>query len=162
MCPLPFPYSINQINNQPLTNPPVPVIDLVSSSNQVSSARVIDPITQDYVLNENGTFQGQSASQTAVYLALLTILNSSAVYGQGVDFTSISVITPNINARVTNVVQQALMSLINQGLVALVSCQVVQTGQSILSVQVDWQDLTVNSAGQALFQTNIPLTGSTS
>ena len=153
---LPFPYGISIINTGPLVNPPQPLKDLIDQNNQIQSARVINPITQDYELNSNGTFVGQSVVQTSVYLALFTTFNSSAVSGLGNQFLTLGVITPNIEKRIYNLTQQALSSLINQGLVELVSCISSSSGDNI-SVDIDWIDLTQNSAGQPAFTTTILL-----
>jgi phage gp46-like protein len=158
---LPFPYGIQQINTGPLVNSPNLPNDLTDVNNQVQSARVINPVTQDYELNSNGTFTGQSAIQTSVYLALFTVFNSSAVSGLGVQFNSIKVITPNINKQIFNVVQQALASLINQGLCILVSCNTTNQANGQLAVQVDWQVPANATVGQNTFTTNIllPISG---
>jgi phage gp46-like protein len=153
---LPWPFGIQQVNTSPLVNPPQPLKDLIDQNNQIQSSRVINPITQDYELNSNGTFVGQSVVQTSVYLALFTTFNSSAVSGLGNQFLTLGVITPNIEKKVFNLTQQALASLINQGLVALVSCSVSAVNDSV-TCDVNWQDLTQNSAGQKTFTTNLLL-----
>lgn len=155
---LPFPYSIQQINDAPLTNPPVPLTDLTNINGQIQSARVINPVTMDYELNANGTFTGQTVAQTSVYLALFTVFNTSAVSGQGNQvLQGIKVITPNINKQVFSYTQQALSSLINQGLITLLSCTTTNLGNGQINVAVDWQDLTQAPTGQQPFTTNLLL-----
>ena len=157
MCPLPFPYGIQQLNTGPIINLPSPTTDLTDVNGQIQSARVINPITGDYELNANGTFTGQSVVWTSVYLALFTTLNSSAVYGLGNAIGNIPVIGTNITNQVTNVIKQALSSLIVQGLVSLTNCVVTQIAPSTLNVAVNWTDLTINSVGQNTFTTNVTL-----
>lgn len=153
--PYGFPYGVTQISSQPIVNSPVLPSDLTDINNQIQSARVINPLTMDYELNANGTFTGQSVVQTSVYLALFTQLNSSAVFGMGQNISSIKVITPNITTQVANQVNLALTSLINQGLVVLLNVSVSNPAQGELTVQVQWQDLTVNSANQPIQTTNV-------
>ena len=152
---LPFPYSIQQINTGPIVNSPIIPNDLTNINNQVQSARVINPVTQDYELNSNGTFTGCPAIQTEVYLALFTTLNSSCVSGLGSALNSIRIITPNINKQVFSAVQQALASLISQGLLVLLGCFTTVVGDSQISVQVNWQVPNANSTGQQPFTTNV-------
>jgi phage gp46-like protein len=152
---LPFPYGIDVINTGPILNYPPDRRDLVSTNNQVQTARVIDPVTQDYVLNSNGLFQGQSTVQTSVYLALFTTFNSSAVSGLGNKLKSVKVITPNIISQLQSVVMQALASLTSQGLVQLVSCNVLNIGSGNVIVTVNFLDLTINTAGQPLPTSNL-------
>jgi phage gp46-like protein len=152
---LPFPYGIQQINTGPIVNSPIIPNDLTDVNNHVQSARVINPVTQDYELNSNGTFTGCPAIQTEVYLALFTTLNSSCVNGLGVGFNRIKVITPNINKQVFSAVQQALASLISQGLLVLLGCVTTVVGDGQISVQVNWQVPTVTSIGQQPFTTNV-------
>lgn len=111
---LPYPYGIQQINDAPIVNSPVLPNDLANYNNQIQSSRAIDPVTQDYVLNDNGTFVGQSYVQTAVYLALFTTFNSSAVVGLGNQLKSIPVVGNNIVNQVTNIVNQALQVLFSK------------------------------------------------
>lgn len=158
---LPFPYSITQINTGPIVNSPIVPNDLTDINNQVQSARVINSVTGDYELNANGTFTGCPAIQTDVYLALFTTLNSSCVSGLGSSLNSIKIITPNINKQVFSAVQQALASLISQGLLVLLGCVTTVIGQGQINVQVTWTIPTASSTGQQPFTTNVILPGVT-
>lgn len=152
---LPFPYGVQQITEQPVNSYPPQLSDLTNQNNQIQSARVINPVTQDYELNADGTFVGQSVVQTSVYLALFTKLNSSSVLGLGNNLLLVKIITPNVNTQVSSLVQQALSSLISQNLVSLVSCSTDNLGNGAISVNVNWIDLTANSANQNSFTTNV-------
>jgi len=159
MAFLSFPLYINTIVNTPINNLPTPATPLKDLNGKLQSARQINPVTKDFVLNPDGTFAGASAVQTAVYLALFTTLNSSAVFGLGNALKSIKIITRNIQNQVTNVIQNALASLVAQGLVNLVSCDVQNNGSGQVSVNVHWQDLSVNSFNQPVQTTNVPVKG---
>jgi len=154
---LPYPYSIQQISASGIVNSSIIPNDLTDSNNNIQSSRVIDQVSQDYVLNSNGTFVGQSAVNTSVYLALFTTFNSSAVSGLGNQLKSIKMITPNINKQVFNIITQSLTSLINQNLVSLVSCLVQNNGSGVTSVNVVYKDLTVNSENQKIQTINVLL-----
>ena len=153
---LPWPYGIQQITEAPISNSSVLPYSLTSTNNQIQSSRVIDPVSQDYILNSDGTFQGQSAVHTSVYLALFTTFNSSAVYGLGNQLKLIKVITPNINKQVFNIIQQALRPLISQGVVSLLGCTIQNNGNGNISVTVSFQDLTINNANQPIQTINLP------
>lgn len=154
---LPFPYSMGFITETPINNQAQKLNDLADANNQLQSARVINPLTQDYEINANGSFIGQSVVQTSVYLALFTTLNSSAVYGMGNDLYNVKIIGNNIQTQVKNIVERALGSLVSQGLVAFVNCTVTQIASSAINVDVHWIDLTINSAGQRSFTTNVSI-----
>lgn len=152
---LPFPYSIQVINDSPIVNLPILPNDLVNSGNQIQSSRAINPVTQDYELNTNGTFVGQSAIQTSVYLALFTTFNSSAVVGLGNQLKSIKIVGNNIVNQVTNIINQSLASLLQQNIISLINCAVTNLNNGNINVQVFWQDLTNSQTGQQPYATNL-------
>ena len=91
-----------------IANPNVGLVFRKTDSS-VGNNRFIDPETKDYVIDsETGRLVGQDAMQSMVYLALVTVKESSAVFGLGQTFSSIKQITPNIEAQITDEVNRDL------------------------------------------------------
>jgi hypothetical protein len=141
-----IPQTISQANQQ----------DLISftGSNQVESARYINPLTQDFELNSNGQFLGMNATDQSVYLALLTTFNSSSVSGLGQTFGSVPVIGTNINLQMQNILNQCLSALVQNNLIVIQSVSVTQPGQNTMSVSFTYFNQSLGSAVTTNFTLN--------
>jgi hypothetical protein len=109
------------------------------------AARMIDPHTRDYRFDKNGRAVGIDGIPQQVYLALLTVLNSSAVSGLGNAIGSIKTITENIKAQISNEVARALSKLTAAKLVKLVDVEVELNTNHAPLIHVRWIDLTNNT-----------------
>jgi hypothetical protein len=104
--------------------------DLLDSSGKKQTARLIDPNTQDYVLNSNGYFVGMDEVNQSVQLALLTSFQSAST-PIGNTLSSIRLVTPNIQNIVQNVVQRALANLLNANKITLGKVSIVIKGSNM-------------------------------
>ena len=102
---------------------------------------MIDPITQDYVFNSNGRIVGGNGIQQLVYLALVTVLGSSAVTTLGQDFTSIKTLGTNYPSIIKGKAQQALQSLIDAKKIQLIDVIVNISGTNRSTIDIKWKDL---------------------
>ena len=108
----------------------------------LQNARMIDPITMDYVFNEFGYSEGMSDIQQQVYLALITAKNSSIILTLGLSYYNTQVIGTNYQYQIEEDVNQALYSLIKDKKVLLNSVEVKRNSTNQLIVDVKWTDLT--------------------
>lgn len=104
--------------------------------------RKINVLTKDYEFDEHGRALGMDNIQQMVYLALVTIRNSSTVLGLGEDFSQIKIITQNIKALIEDKVNLALQTLIKQNLVELQEVIVRRNEQNAIQINIKWIDLT--------------------
>jgi len=89
-------------------------------------ARHIDVYTRDYIVNENGLLQGQSAIAQQVFFDASTY-----------------------NSQMSAIVQQALAGLIKQGVVSLVGVQANLNSNGVAgNVTINWVDNTTNQLNQ--------------
>lgn len=148
---LPIPYGLSLV---PLPKPvPPDRREYVDQNNQIQSARLIDAASKDYVLASNGHFVGQDVVKQQVYLALITVFDSSAVNNFGNKLYTIKLVTPNIINQCKAACQQALSTLINNGTITLNGVNVFLNGPGQVIVQVFW---TENSTASQQ-TTNLPV-----
>lgn len=121
---------------------------LTKTDGSQGEARSIDPRTRDYAFDEKGRVKGIDSVQQQVYLALVTVRDSSSVTGLGQLFSSIKLITANLQTQMTNEVRQALSRLIAENKVQLVSVRVELTPSKAALVHVEWLDLTKGTGPQ--------------
>jgi phage gp46-like protein len=149
---LPIPYGTSLF--VPPTPTPPDRREYVGQNNQILSARLIDPATQDYVINTaNGQFKGMDVVQQQVYLSLITVFDTSAQNGLGNKLLQIKLVTPNIIQQCTSACQQALSTLLNNGSVILNAVNVVINGPGQIIVQVIWTENSTTTQQT----TNLPL-----
>ena len=131
---LPIPYGLAL--TIPVAATPPDRREYVDENNQIQSARLIDPVTKDYVMSSTGHFVGQDVVKQQVYLSLITYFDSSAQKGLGNQFFTIRMITPNIIAQCTAAVKTALATLLNNNSITLnnVNVKLNAPGQVILNV----------------------------
>lgn len=132
----------------PTSQKPVLSTLTVGPSNAPTGARLIDPVAKDYVLGDNGALLGMTPGQQAVYLATATVLNSSAVHGQGSDLQSLDKITDNFRDAVEAKLRTALQPAVDAGIIQVNGFTAfavgvkngLQPGQSF--GRLSWTDLT--------------------
>ena len=114
----------------------------------IRNSRLINSVTNDYVMGANGHLEGMSGIQQAVYLAIVTRLGSTAQYNLGQNLSSIRVIGSNTTTQIQNSIVAALNSLIinKQILVQNISVQISPTVATAALVTVNWIDLSTNNA----------------
>jgi len=123
------------------TSPGGAVLRHPEAATQTGSRR-IDPVTRDYVTDENGRTLGMGDVQQLVAIAFATVKNSSAVQGLGQDLSSIESITDNVDRRVAEVIESALAHLTQRKLVELIGVTTTRLHSGALRINVRWRDLT--------------------
>jgi hypothetical protein len=86
-------------------------------------ARLIDPRTRGYVLDEYGRILGMNDVRQAVQLSILTEQGSSVVTSMGQRLRSIQRVTPNFEKQVLAILTEAVQPLVTQGLIEVVGFQ---------------------------------------
>jgi len=112
-------------------------------------ARLIDPRSRTFVLDENGRILGMSTVRHAVLIAVHTVQNSSAVRGLGNRLSSIQRIGPNIERQVFSILSEALRPLVQAGMVEVLGFSQFVAGDSKNGMlagavfgRLKWRDLT--------------------
>jgi hypothetical protein len=100
----------------------------------------INVVTGDFVLGSTGEKVGWDSTSQRVYLALRTVLGSSAVQTLGIDLPTGGVITANMEQRIRNAVLAALKSLTTAGLIEVVDVVTTRVAQSGVQTVVTWRD----------------------
>ena len=123
------------------------LIDAVTGLPQ--SARKIDPVTKQFVLDTYGRIQGMGGVQQLVELRANTLLNSSAVQGLGMVAPS-GVQGSNIIRRLTEEINQAMKDLVDGKLIQVLGVKVEKVaGTNAIRRYFTWRDLTVANNNQA-------------
>ena len=135
---LPLPYGLAL--TIPIAATPQDRREYVDENNQIQSARLIDPVTKDYVMSSTGHFVGQDIVKQQVYLSLITYFDSSAQKNLGNQFFTIRMITPNIIAQCTTAVKTALSALLNNNSITLNNVTVKLNGPGQVLLNVIWTE----------------------
>ncbi len=116
-------------------------------------ARLIDPGTRDYTINDNGLVTGQSAIAQQVYLAVVTTLGSSVNQSLGSEFSNVRTFdATNYSSQMITIVQEALANLIKNGSISLVGVIANLNSNGVAgNVIINWIDNTTNQ----LIQTSV-------
>lgn len=114
------------------------------------NVRLIDPVTMDYKFDDDGNIVGGDGIQQMVYLALLTVKNSSVIANFGQAFTNIKVIGDKYKSKVVSEVNSALKSLVDQKKISIVNIDIKINGTNQTRIHIVWKNLTTNTE-----QTNI-------
>lgn len=132
-------------------------LETTPSGQLVGDARLIDPETRDYDIDVNGNTVGMSSVAQQVFLALMTTKGSCAIFTLGNQLWKIQTINPaNIQAQVTNAVQQALLPLTSSNTISLNSVNVSISQNGIcVNFTVFWTDLSNNQP----MSTIVPMQG---
>lgn len=91
-------------------------------------ARLIDPVTKDYVYDENGRALGMSGVLQQVQLAVSTESGSSAMRELGHELGSIDVITPSLEHRVDTTLRAAVAHLVAQQVIEVLGVTMFMAG----------------------------------
>jgi len=121
---------------------PAPATDnLIDSKGIQQSARIIDPVTKDYVLNATGRVQGTTRMRQLVQLRIMTALNSSSIANFGMTQTSgdRSIV---IDRRTQANLAAAVDDLVQAGMIQIVTNTVRSDLPSRDRVLFVWRDLT--------------------
>lgn len=107
-------------------------------------ARLIDPYTRDYVVDNNGLLTGQSAVAQQVFLAVMTTLGSSVNPVVGSQFSDVKTFdASSFQKQMFSIVQQCLAGLIKQGIISLISVTASQNKNGVAgNVTINWIDNT--------------------
>jgi phage gp46-like protein len=121
-----------------------------SNNSPSADARLIDPYTRDYVIDADGVVTGQSSVAQQVFLAIMTTLGSSVEANLGSQFSRLKTFDQStFQAKITNIVQQALSSLIKSGTIRLLSVVASQNANGVAgNVLINWVDQTTNTINQ--------------
>lgn len=120
---------------------------LIKPDGEQGSSRLI--VKGDYVLNEHGNHVGANDTKMKVYLALATVKGSATASPElGQAFSTLKVIGPNIQNRISEEVKYALSSLIDSGEIELIST-VVQRKDSQVKTLITWKDLQTQELSQS-------------
>ena len=111
---------------------------LVQADGTQGNCVFIDPTTGDYRLDAKGQKQGWDSLNQKVYLALRTVLGSSAVPTLGIVQVS-GVIGPDFVARIQGAVRTALKSMTDAHLIIIVDIVVTRIGTSAVERKVLWR-----------------------
>lgn len=128
----------------------------IQGTGVVQSARYINPATRDFELNTNGQFFGMNAVDQSVGFALLTTFNSSSVPGLGQTFGRQwnPLIGVNLTSQMTQTLNAALQTLINNGLITLGTITVTNPSQGVVQVQFTYFNNTVKQNTTVNFTLN--------
>lgn len=149
----PFGSSIFGYGSPALANPNIG--KALATTTGVGEVRFINPKTKDYEMDPaTGKLLGGTDTQQLVYLALVTVSNSSAVQSLGQGISKIKLITSNLQRQVENEVQLALRSLIIKNIISLDSVTVDRDRNNAVIIVVAWTDL----AREQQFNLSVPVT----
>jgi hypothetical protein len=122
---------------------------LVKLDGSQGDAALIDTQTGDYVLDAFGNKVGDSSVNQMVYLALATVLGSSAVQTMGLAPLG-GVITAGTIQQAKNAIAAALKPLTDLNLIVILSIDVGRFNASGIQRRVRWQTVTTGQV-QATF-----------
>lgn len=118
---------------------------LLKEDGSQGTAIFLDPATGDYVLNaDTNEYIGMDVVEQMVYLALNTVRGSAFLETLGQGFSTIRVISKNIQVRVEDEVRIALSALISDKLIELVAVEVSVKQLSHVgkpAITIHWRNL---------------------
>jgi len=94
----------------------------------------------DYKLDADGNPLGWDSVKQMVYLALKTVLGSSAVPTMGLEL-EMTIIRDDTARKNRLSVEAALSRLITQGLIALIDVVTTRLANSAIQIEVKWEDI---------------------
>lgn len=120
-----------------------------TGSNFSGDARLIDPNTRDYSINQDGLVTGQNSIAQQVFLALMTTVGTSVIATLGSQFSSLKTFDQNFQSKITNIVNQALSALIKSRTIKVISVISSRNTNGIAgNVTINWQNLINNTLNQ--------------
>lgn len=111
------------------------------TTGQSWGSRKIDPVTKDYVLDDNGRILGMSDGHQLVLLAVSTTKGSSAMRQLGQDIKSIDRITNNFVRRVDTTLRAAVQHLVDKELIEVLDVTVDVVRPGVTLARLRWRDL---------------------
>jgi hypothetical protein len=115
------------------------------SDNSYGNVAALDYETGDYILDpDTGIPLGENSVGQMVAMACKTKLNSSGLFGFGIDISNIKTITNNISSKFEIAIKAAVKHLVDRKLINIVSVSVVQIKNQpgAIGVTFKWTDLT--------------------
>jgi hypothetical protein len=124
-----------------------------SGSSFVQGSKYINPLTNDFQINSDGTYVGMNTTDQSVLMALFNTFNATSVANLGNNYNrqTILVIGPFITQQMTNVLQQALGTLINGNFISVVNVVVSQTGQNQMSISFTYYNNSIAANSEISF-----------
>jgi phage gp46-like protein len=118
-------------------------------TSQPLGTRKIDPVTRDFVLDDDGRILGQDFVRHAVQMSLHTVRGSAADGDVGQRLHTLDRITPNFERQVEAILTEAVQPLIIRGLIEVVGFRNYRTGDGRNGIargaiygRFLWRDLT--------------------
>jgi hypothetical protein len=108
-------------------------------------SRQIDPLTKDYVLDDNGRLLGMSDVKQLVLIAVSTTKGSSAMRELGHELRSIDRITANFAARVRNTLLAAVQHIVDRRLIEVLDVVVELVRPGVAKVRLRWRDVSTQN-----------------
>ena len=106
----------------------------------------INPLTGDYMIDENGNSIGDDSINQMVYLAYNTLFNSSTVNGFGFDVNIHDlVINEQTKSKVKLAAMKAVTHLTSKNIITIISVIVKKITATGLEVKIEWMN---NSTGE--------------
>jgi len=106
-----------------------------------TGSRRIDPVTGDYVLDDNGRILGMDDVKHLVFMAVATDKGSSAMRQLGHELRRIDRITSNFTRRVDSTLRAAVQHLVNRELIEVVGTEVQVIRPGVAFARLRWRDL---------------------
>lgn len=111
------------------------------TTGQAWGSRKIDPVTKDYVLDDNGRILGMSDVHQLVLLAVSTTKGSSAMRQLGQEIKGIDRITTNFVRRVDTTLRAAVQHLVDKELIEVLGVTVDVVRPGVTLARLRWRDL---------------------
>jgi len=120
---------------------------LLTEDGAQQSAAAIDPVTGDYLVDQDGNKLGMGAAEQAVLLAVKTTLGSSAVLSMGVAETP-ATRDERTGERLREAFRLALAGIEARGLAGFLDAAYAPRGASGANVVVTWRELSTGIVRQ--------------
>lgn len=115
------------------------------ATGESTGSRRIDPVTRDYVLDENGRALGMSDVQQLVFIAVATLKGSSAMKALGQSISEIKVIDAGIERQIAAMLTTALAHLTGPKLIEIVSITVKKLHPGAVHTRLCWRDISAQT-----------------
>ena len=111
------------------------------TTGEITGSRKIDPVTKDYVLDDNGRILGMADTKQLVLLAVATDKGTSAMRSLGQDLRSIDRITSNFTRRVDVTLRAAVQHIVDRELIEVIGTEVQVLRPGVAFARLRWRDL---------------------
>ncbi len=113
---------------------------VIQGTNISGTGRYINPETRDYEFDSNGLFRGDTSAQQMVFLALATTRASAADLNMGQNLFKLRTIGGNYIQFITNLINEALAELVNNGVIIVNNIEVKRNNTNRLTTFITWTD----------------------